>query len=87
MRRGPKPADRRGPRSESDRILARAMRLEGESRSAAAVGDLRGRRDRSWSARDVKELWGALALEAQIIGGLIGARYGKGFPIIPCDIE
>jgi hypothetical protein len=38
-RQRPEPACRRGRRSESDRILARAMRLEGVSRSAIVVPD------------------------------------------------
>ena len=38
-RQRPKPADRRGPRSESDGSQARTMRLAGESRSAVAGGD------------------------------------------------
>jgi hypothetical protein len=38
-RQRPEPACRRGTRSESDRLLARAMRLAGVSRSAIAVGD------------------------------------------------
>ena len=35
----PEPADRRGTRSESDRILARAVYLAGVSRWATAGGD------------------------------------------------
>ncbi len=41
MRQRPEPAGRRGTGSESDRLLARAVRLAGVSRSVLADGDQR----------------------------------------------